>query len=128
MPTNYLEHYLPILIHSALVVVVGLVMLALSSFVGKHKPTREKAMPYESGIVPVGDTRHPIDVRFYLVAMLFILFDVEAVFLYPWAVVYRSLGMFGFVGMLVYMTIILAGFFYIWKRGVLDWSKSDEHN
>lgn len=126
MPSNYLEHYLPILIHSSLVVVVGLVMLALSSFVGKHKPTREKAMPYESGIVPVGDTRHPIDVRFYLVAMLFILFDVEAVFLYPWAVVYRSLGMFGFVGMLVYMTIILAGFFYIWKRGVLDWAKSDE--
>ena len=127
MPTNYLEHYLPILIHSTLAGLLGLVMLALSSFLGKHKPTAEKAMPYESGVVPVGDTRHPIDVKFYLVAMLFILFDVEAVFLYPWAVVYRTLGMFGFFGMLVYMVIILAGFFYIWKRGVLDWAKSGEH-
>ena len=79
-------------------------------------------------MLPVGEGSARLSVKFYLVAMLFILFDVEAVFLYPWAVVYRSLGMFGFVGMLVYMTIILAGFFYIWKRGVLDWPKSDEHN
>src|SRR5258706_15697108 len=125
MPTSYLDSYLPILIHAGLAVVVGLAMLALSSFLGLHKPSRVKAMPYESGVAPVGDTRHPMNVRFYLVAMIFILFDVEAVFLYPWAVVFRDLGMFGYLEMVLYMAVILAGFFYIWKRGVLDWSKTE---
>ena len=124
MPSNDLQHYLPILIHGGLVILIGLVMLALSSLLGRHAPSRAKAMPYESGVVPVGDTRQPLNVKFYLVAMLFILFDVEAVFLYPWAVVYRELKLFGFFEMLVYMFIILAGFFYIWKRGVLDWGRS----
>ena len=125
MPTTYLEHYLPILIHLGLALVVGGAMLALSSLLGRHKPSREKAMPYESGVVPVGDTRHPMNVKFYLVAMLFILFDVEAVFLYPWVVVFRDLKMFGYFEMVLYMAFIVAGFFYIWKRGVLDWSKNE---
>jgi NADH-quinone oxidoreductase subunit A len=122
MPTTYLEHYLPILIYAGLALLVGGAMLALSSLLGRHKPSREKAMPYESGVTPVGDTRHPIDVKFYLVAMLFILFDVEAVFLYPWVVVFRDLKMFGYYEMVLYMAFIVAGFFYIWKRGALDWS------
>jgi NADH-quinone oxidoreductase subunit A len=128
MPTTYFEHYLPILIHAGLALIVGGAMLALSSFLGRHKPSKEKAMPYESGVTPVGDTRHPMNVKFYLVAMLFILFDVEAVFLYPWVVVFRDLShkpyprMFGYFEMVLYMAFILAGFFYIWKRGALDWS------
>ena len=125
MPTSYLEHYLPILIHATLAIIIGAAMLGLSTLIGRHKPSREKGMPYESGVTPVGDTRHPMNVKFYLVAMIFILFDVEAVFLYPWAVVFRELGMFGFLEMVTYMAIIMAGFFYIWKRGVLDWSKNE---
>ena len=123
MPTSYLERYLPILIHATLAIAIGGAMLAMSTLIGRHKPSRVKGMPYESGVAPVGDTRHPMNVKFYLVAMLFILFDVEAVFLYPWAVVFRELGMFGFLEMVVYMALIMAGFFYIWKRGVFDWSK-----
>src|SRR5258706_3434887 len=123
MPTTELDRYIPILIHAGIAVIIGVAMLLLSTLIGRHKPSREKGMPYESGVTPVGDTRHPMNVKFYLVAMLFILFDVEAVFLYPWAVVFRELGMFGFLEMLLYMAFIMAGFFYIWKRGVFDWSK-----
>ncbi len=125
VPHNYLESYLPILIHGAIVMIIAVAMVALSSLIGRHVRTRAKLMPYESGMTPVGNTRQPFSVRFYLVAMLFILFDVEAVFLYPWAVIFRELKMFGFVEMVVYMAIIFAGFFYIWKKGALDWSESD---
>ena len=124
MPGNYLDSYLPILLHGLLVVVVAGAMLALSSLLGQHVPTRAKLMPYESGVTPIGDTRQRFSVKFYLVAMLFILFDVEAVFLYPWAVIFKELKLFGFVEMLIYMVIIFAGFFYIWKKGVLDWSQT----
>ena len=124
MPSNYLESYLPILMHAALVVVVAGAMVVLSSLIGRHVRTRAKLMPYESGVTPVGNTRQRFSVKFYLVAMLFILFDVEAVFLYPWAVIYKELQLFGFIEMLVYMVIIFAGFFYIWKKGALDWSKA----
>lgn len=79
--------------------------------------------PYECGMEPQGDARHRVSVKFYLVAMLFILFDVEAVFLYPWAILLKELKMFGFYEMLVYILIVLAGLFYIWKKGVLDWNK-----
>lgn len=123
MPGNYLESYLPILLHGILVLIIAGAMLALSSLLGRHVPTRAKLMPYESGVTPVGDTRQRFSVKFYLVAMLFILFDVEAVFLYPWAVIFRELKLFGFVEMVIYMVIIFAGFFYIWKKGALDWSQ-----
>ncbi len=125
MPTNFLERYLPILIHGSIAIVIGIAMVALSNLPGRRRPSRVKAMPYESGVGPVGDTRHPFNVKFYLVAMLFILFDVEAVFLFPWAVVFKELGMFGLVEMVIYMAIILAGFFYIWKSGVIDWNRQD---
>ena len=81
-----------------------------------------KDMPYECGIAPTGDARQRFSVKFYLVAMLFILFDIEAIFLYPWAVVYKQLKMFGFLEMLMFVVLILAGFFFIWKKGVLDWA------
>jgi NADH-quinone oxidoreductase subunit A len=123
MPGDYLERYLPVLLHGIIVAGIGAAMVALSSLIGRHVTNPAKLTPYESGMRPVGTTRDPINVKFYLVAMLFILFDVEAVFLYPWAVIFRELKMFGFIEMLLYMLIIFAGFFYIWKKGALDWSE-----
>jgi NADH-quinone oxidoreductase subunit A len=125
MPGTYLEGYLPVLIHAVIVVGIAAAMVVLSSLIGRHVRSRAKLVPYESGIMPVGDTRQPLAVKFYLVAMLFILFDVEAVFLYPWAVVFRELKMFGFIEMLLYMAIIFSGFVYIWKKGVLDWNRPE---
>jgi len=115
--------YAPILVHVLVVVALGLAMIGLSTWVGVKRPSREKLAPYECGISPVGDARERFSVSFYLVGMLFILFDVEAVFLYPWAVVYRSLGWFGFVEMFLYIAILLAGYVYVWKKGALDWSR-----
>ena len=100
-------------------------LLTISYLLGKRVRNKVKDMPYESGIVPTGDARRRFSVKFYLVAMLFILFDIEAIFLYPWVVVYRELKMFAFVEMLVFVVLILSGFFYIWKKGALDWSGSD---
>ena len=115
--------YLPILVHLIVVAAIGIVILALSAWVGIKRPSRSKLLPYECGITPVGDARERFSVSFYLVAMLFILFDVEVVFLYPWAVVYKGLKWFGFVEMLLYIAILLAGYVYIWKKGALDWSR-----
>jgi len=98
-----------------------MVIVLMSWRIGFRRPTRAKLSPYECGMVPVGDARSRFSVKFYLVAMLFILFDVEAVFLYPWAVILRRLKMFGFWEMLVYIGIVFVGFFYVWKKGVLDW-------
>jgi len=125
MPDNYFARYLPILIHLCLAATLAGAIVVLSKLLGKHRPTRAKLQPYECGIVPVGDARQRFSVKFYMVAMLFILFDVEAIFLYPWAVIFRDLKMFGFFEMLVYVLVILAGFFYIWKKGVLDWNKPE---
>jgi NADH-quinone oxidoreductase subunit A len=123
MPDNYFASYLPLLLHMIAVGIVASAIVTLSWLLGKRRPTRAKMMPYECGMDPVGDARERFSVKFYLVAMLFILFDVEAVFLYPWAVILRELKMFGFWEMLVYITIVLVGFFYAWKKGVLDWGK-----
>ena len=83
-------------------------------------------MPYECGIAPTGNARERFSVKFYLVGMLFILFDIEAVFLYPWAVVYRDLKMFGFIEMFIFIILILSGFFYIWKKGALNWAATED--
>jgi len=117
--------YFPVLLQVVIAMAIAALMLGLSSILGKKVRNRVKDMPYESGIVPTGDARHRFSVKFYLVGMLFILFDIEAIFLYPWAVVYRELKMFAFVEMLVFIVLILCGFFYIWKKGALDWSYSD---
>ena len=121
MPDNYFARYLPLLIHFLLAGTLATAMVLLSRLIGYRKPSRAKLSPYECGMTPVGDARERFSVKFYLVAMLFILFDVEAVFLYPWAIILRQLKMFGFTEMLVYIGIVLVGFFYIWKKGVLDW-------
>src|SRR5438270_111159 len=125
MPDNYFARYLPILIHLGIALGIACGMILLSALLGKRRPSREKYQAYECGITPTGDAQSRFSVKFYLVAMLFILFDVEAVFLYPWAVIFRDLKMFGFWEMLVYIGIVLVGFFYIWKKGVLDWNASE---
>jgi NADH-quinone oxidoreductase subunit A len=125
MPTSYPEIYFPVLLQVAIAMAIAALMLGLSFVLGKRVRNRVKDMPYESGIVPTGDARHRFSVKFYLVGMLFILFDIEAIFLYPWAVVYRELKMFAFVEMLVFIVLVLCGFFYTWKKGALDWSYQD---
>jgi NADH-quinone oxidoreductase subunit A len=97
-------------------------MLGISYLLGKKVRNRVKDSPYECGIEATGSARERFSVKFYLVGMLFIVFDIEAIFLYPWAVVYRELKMFGFCEMLVFIVLVLSGFFYIWKKGALDWS------
>jgi len=123
MPTSYPDTYFPVLVQIAIAVVVAAALVALSFLLGKHVKSRVKDTPYESGIAPTGSARERFSVKFYLVAIVFILFDIEAVFLYPWAVVYRELKLFGFGEMLVFVILVLAGFFYIWRKGALDWSR-----
>jgi NADH-quinone oxidoreductase subunit A len=124
MPDNYFANYLPLLMHFIVAGALASVIVLLSWIIGQRKPTRAKMSPYECGMAPIGDARQRFSVKFYMVAMLFILFDVEAVFLYPWAVILRELKMFGFWEMMVYIGIFLVGFFYIWKKGVLEWGVS----
>ena len=129
MPDNYFVRYLPLLIHFLIAGALATGMVLLSWIIGYRRPTRAKLSPYECGMTPVGDARARFSVKFYLVAMLFILFDVEAVFLYPWAVILKDLkamgqGLFALSEMFVYLAIVLVGFFYIWKKGVLDWGLS----
>jgi len=128
MPESYAEQYFSVLVQALLAMALAAGLLTVSYLLGKRVRNRVKDMPYESGMVPTGDARHRFSVKFYLVAMLFILFDIEAIFLYPWAVVYRELKMFGFIEMLVFVVPILAGFFYIWKKGALDWSPDSTLN
>jgi NADH-quinone oxidoreductase subunit A len=123
MPDNYFARYLPLLIHFILALMLAGAIVLLSWFFGERRYSRAKFQPYECGITPTGDARQRFSVKFYLVAMLFILFDVEAVFLYPWAILLRELKMFGLWEMLVYIGIVLVGFFYIWQKGVLDWNE-----
>ena len=123
MPDNYFARYLPLLFHVLVASVVACAIVTLSWLIGKRKPTRAKLEPYECGMEPIGDARERFSVKFYLVGMLFILFDVEAIFMYPWAVILKDLKMFGFWEMLVYIGIVLAGYWYIVKKGVIDWNR-----
>jgi NADH-quinone oxidoreductase subunit A len=123
MNGNVTQSYAPLLVHMLVAMGLAGVILMLSTLVGRHRPSREKMQPYECGITPIGDAREPFSVKFYLVAMVFILFDVEAIFLYPWAYVFRELRWFGFTEMLIYILILLAGYVYLWKKGALDWNR-----
>jgi len=122
MPASFAEIYLPILLQVILAMVVAGGLIGASALLGKRVRSRIKEMPYECGIVPRGTAREPVSVKYYLMAMIFILLDIETVFLYPWAVVYRELKLFAFLEMLLFVALILAGFFYIWRKGALDWS------
>jgi NADH-quinone oxidoreductase subunit A len=128
MSHPYYWNYLSLMLQVLAVVGIACGMVLASWFVGQHRSSRVKLEAYECGIVAQGDARGRFSVRFYMVAMLFILFDVEAVFMMPWAVIYKQLPqltgsrMFGFWEMLVYLGFVLVGFFYIVKKGILDWS------
>jgi NADH-quinone oxidoreductase subunit A len=126
MPTSYTEQYFPVLLQVLLAMAIAGGMLISSAILGKRVRNRVKDTPYECGVAPQGSTRERFSVKFYLVAMIFILFDIETVFLYPWAVVFRELKLFAFFEMLVFVVLILSGFYYIWKKGVLSWS-IEEH-
>ena len=125
MPTSLPQQWLPVLMQSVLALVIACALVTLSYVIGRKVKNKVKDMPYECGIAPTGDARERFSVKFYLVAMLFILFDIEAIFLYPWAVVYKQLRMFAFFEMLAFVVLIMAGFFFVWKKGVLDWAHSD---
>jgi NADH-quinone oxidoreductase subunit A len=127
MPESYTDVYFPVVLQAVLAAALAVGLLSVSFLLGKRVRNRLKDTPYESGILPTGNARERFSVKFYLVGMLFILFDVEAIFLYPWAVIYRDPGMAkpAFLEMLVFVAFILAGFFYMWKMGALDWSGPD---
>ncbi len=122
MPGSYIPiDYLPVLIISVIVALVGLSPLIIGSILRPRRSYSEKLLPYESGIEPVGEPRYRFSVKFYIIAMLFVVFDVEAVFLYPWAVAYDKLGLYGFVEMMIFIFILLVGYIYAWEKGALDW-------
>jgi NADH-quinone oxidoreductase subunit A len=113
--------YLPILVLVIVAAMFGLVSVTLSSLIGQKKPSAVKLQPYECGCDPVGSARERFSIKFYLIAMLFILFDIEAVFLYPWAVLFKRLGVFGLMEMGVFIVILFVGYIYVWKKGALEW-------
>jgi NADH-quinone oxidoreductase subunit A len=122
MPATYAQTWFPVLIQILIAIAVASAMIGLSAVIGRRVRDSVKSTPYESGMPPVGNARQRLSVKFYLVAMVFIVFDIEAIFLYPWAVVYRQLRLFAFFEMLLFIVLVLCGFFYIWKKGVLNWS------
>jgi NADH-quinone oxidoreductase subunit A len=130
MSSSGLHAYAPLLIHLLLAFGLAGALTAASVLVGWRRPNRAKQQAYECGIDPTGDARQPFSVKFYLVAMVFILFDVEAIFLYPWAYIYRDMiaysrdmGRYGFFEMIIYIAILLVGYIYLWKKGAFDWHK-----
>ena len=124
MPTSPLEVYFPVLLQAMIGTVLAVGLVSVSAILGKKLKNKFKDSAYECGITPTGQTTERFSVKFYLVAMLFILFDIEAVFLYPWVVVFRDLKMVAFIEMFIFVLFILSGFFYIWKKKVLDWSET----
>jgi len=113
--------YIPIFIFFIVAVGFALTVIFLSAIFGKRKITPQKMLPYECGMDPIGEARKPFSVKFYIIAMLFIIFDLEAVFIIPWAVVFKDLRVFGLVEMAVFIGILLVGFIYVWKKGALEW-------
>ena len=116
-----LETYIPIGIMMVFGIAFGVVMSKASEWFGPQNPTETKLSTYESGMEPVRSAHERVSVKYYMVAMLFIIFDIEVVFLYPWAVNFRGLGMFGFVEMVIFIGILMLGYLYLWKKGALQW-------
>lgn len=116
-----LSQYLPILVFIIIALALGCVMLGAGALLSPHRPDSEKNSPYECGFSPFESSRIPFDVRFYLVALLFIIFDLETAFFFPWALVLRKLGWFGFSAMALFLSLLVIGFIYEWKRGALEW-------
>ncbi len=116
-----LENYLPILVFIVIGLLFGLGPLIAGFVIGPHRPNEEKLSPFECGFEAFEDSRMKFDVRYYLVAILFIIFDLEIAFLFPWAIVLHHIGIFGFVAMGIFLGLLLIGFLYEWKRGALEW-------
>ncbi|MFO8156005.1 MAG: NADH-quinone oxidoreductase subunit A [Pseudomonadota bacterium] len=116
-----LENYLPILMFLAIGVVMAAIMMILGFVLAPRRPDSEKLSPYECGFEAFEDSRMKFDVRYYLVAILFIIFDLEVAFLFPWAVVLEDIGWFGFAAMMMFLGILVIGFIYEWKKGALEW-------
>jgi NADH-quinone oxidoreductase subunit A len=113
--------YMPIIILLTLATGLALLVVSLGAIFGPHRPSKRKSAPYESGMVPYGPGTRRLSVRYYLIAVLFILFDIETVFFLPWAVVFRKLGLFGLIEMLIFIGVLIIGFVYAWKKGALEW-------
>ena len=119
--TELLSEYLPILVFLALAIVLGLAFVLAAAVLAVSRPDPEKNSAYECGFEPFGDARGQFDVRFYLVAILFIIFDLEVAFLFPWAVALGEIGVFGFWSMMVFLGVLTIGFIYEWNKGALEW-------
>jgi NADH-quinone oxidoreductase subunit A len=117
-----MEGFLPVVIMIGLGVGFAAGSVLLSQFVGPRKPTPEKSAPYECGMPPVGDARERQSVKFYLVAMVFLLFDIEVAFLYPWAIAFRELGRVGYAQVVTFFSLLVTGYIYVWRKGAFDWS------
>lgn len=121
-PGSYLpEHFLPVVIFLLLGTAMGLGMLIAGWFIRPRNPYPEKLLTYESGITPFTDAHQKFSIRYYIIAMLFLIFDIEAVFLYPWAVAFDAIGLYGLIEMVIFVIILLVGYFYAWKKGALEW-------
>ncbi len=121
MDADFLLEYLPIIIFLGIAAGLSILLVTASWFAARQKPDSEKLSAYECGFEAFDDARHKFDVRFYLVAILFIIFDLEVAFLFPWAVTLGDIGMFGFWSMIVFLAILTVGFIYEWKKGALEW-------
>lgn len=121
MQENLLDLYIPIAVLFGVALFFAILLPVLSLSLGPKRPSERKLTPYESGITPVGEAQRRYPVKFYLIAVLFILFDIEVIFLLPWAVTFRQLGLFGLVEVLVFIGILLVGYVWIWKKGALEW-------
>jgi NADH-quinone oxidoreductase subunit A len=118
---DYLSRYFPILLFIAIALVFGVVTLVLSYLVQPKYPEAEKLSAYECGSEPFSDARMPFPVRYYIFAMLFVIFDIEVIFLYPWALVFKQIGMIGLVEMLIFIGLFIVAYVYAWKKGALEW-------
>jgi NADH-quinone oxidoreductase subunit A len=116
-----LEGYYPVLLFLIISIGIGVVLMAVGSLVSPSRPDAEKLSPYECGFEAFEDARMKFDVRYYLVAILFIIFDLEIAFLFPWAVVLKEIGLYGFLAMMLFLGILVVGFVYEWKKGALEW-------
>jgi NADH-quinone oxidoreductase subunit A len=116
-----LSDYVPILVMFLVALFIAVFVIVVSGLLGPKRPTKRKLMPYESGMEPIGSAQRRFPIKFNLVAMIFILFDIEVIFFFPYALVYKRLGFFGLIEMGLFMLILLVGFIYIWKRGALEW-------
>jgi len=116
-----LENYFPVLLFICVGLAVGVIPLLIGRFAAPHRPDSKKLSPYECGFEAFEDARMKFDVRYYLVAILFILFDLEIAFLFPWAIVLKEIGMFGYVSMMIFLAILVVGFVYEWMKGALEW-------